>query len=151
MITEEEEVGTIQEIVFDYASDELAAAVKNVAAGRVSEPVPPRQYFPITEPPSAYPPLPRLGDISIETFRGACVKDPDAGFPFGSSVGLCVDSGTRFIRAMSFCHRRGHLRAKGHGRMFILRFRTPRQSRPFAIGDQCHFGLGLFVPVPEAE
>lgn len=38
------------------------------------------------------------------------------------------------------------LPAKGCGRMFLLRFRTPKQPRPFAIGDRSHFGLGLFVP-----
>jgi hypothetical protein len=35
---------------------------------------------------------------------------------------------------------------KGTGRMFQIEFRDPRNPRPFAIGDQCHFGLGLFVP-----
>jgi hypothetical protein len=31
--------------------------------------------------------------------------------------------------------------------MFRIQFREPRQPRPFAIGDQCHYGLGLFIPV----
>jgi CRISPR-associated protein Csb2 len=150
VITEHDEVETIQEIVFDYAPDELAAALKEVAAGRVSEPLPPRQYFPIVEPPLGYPPLPRLGDIPTGRFRGACLKDPDAGFPFGLSVGMLVESGTRFVRAMSFCRRRRQSQAKGYGRMFVVRFRGPKPPRPFAIGDQCHFGLGLFTPVCEA-
>lgn len=149
VITEEEEVETIQEIVFDYASNELAAILKDVTAGRVSEPVPPRQYFPTVKPPLAYPPLPRLLDVSTGRFRGACLKDPDAGFPFGLSVGLLVEGGTRFVRAMSFCRRRRQLQAKGYGRMFMLRFGNSRSPRPFAIGDQCHFGLGLFTPVIE--
>jgi hypothetical protein len=34
--------------------------------------------------------------------------------------------------------------------MFVLRFHSPRKPRPFTIGDQCHFGLGLFTPVAEA-
>jgi hypothetical protein len=50
---------------------------------------------------------------------------------------------------LSFCRRRRNFQAKGHGRMFHIRFREPRLPRPFAIGDQCHFGLGLFIPVPE--
>ncbi|MGO9010624.1 MAG: hypothetical protein ACLQPN_11020 [Bryobacteraceae bacterium] len=151
VITEEEEVESIQEIVFDYAPQELAATVEEVTSRRVNEPVPPRQYFPVAAPPSVYPPLPRLAEISTERFRGAYLKDPDAGFPFGLSVGLLVDGGTRFVRAMSFCRRRRQFQAKGYGRMFMLQFRRPRSPRPFAIGDQCHFGLGLFTPVTECR
>ena len=151
VITEEEEVESIQEIVFDYAPQELTATIEEVTSGRVSEPVPPRQYFPVAPPPLVYPPLPRLGDMSTARFRGAYLKDPDAGFPFGLSVGLLVESGSRFVRAMSFCRRRRQLQAKGYGRMFMLRFGNPRSPRPFAIGDQCHFGLGLFTPVIECS
>jgi hypothetical protein len=147
VIVEVGEVDSVQEIVFDYAPDELAATIKDVNGGRIKEPVPPRQYFPVVEPPLDYPPLPRSGLMFQERFRGAYLKDPDEGFPFGTSVGLLVDSGTRFIRAMGFCRRRGQLQVKGYGRMFRLRFRTPRQPRPFAIGGQCHFGLGMFVPL----
>jgi CRISPR-associated protein Csb2 len=149
LITEEVEMEAIQEVVFDYAPEELAATHRDVTASRVSEPVPPRQYFPITEPPLTYPPLPRLGTMPTGRFRGACLKDPDVGFPFGLYVGLLVESGSRFVRAMSFCRRRRQSQAKGYGRMFMLRFRSPRPPRPFAIGDQCHFGLGLFTPVCE--
>lgn len=149
VITEGEEVESIQEIVFDYAPQELTATIEEVTSGRVSEPVPPRQYFPVAAPPLGYPPLPRLGDMSTERFRGAYLKDPDAGFPFGLSIGLLVESGGRFVRAMSFCRRRRQFQAKGYGRMFMLRFRSPKSPRPFAIGDQCHFGLGLFAPVSE--
>jgi len=149
VITEHEEVESIQEIVFDYAPDGLVATLKDIAAGRVSEPLPPRQYFPIIEPPPSYPPLPRLGGIPAGRYRGACLKDPDGGFPFGLSVGMLVESGTRFVRAMSFCRRRRQSQAKGYGRMFVVRFRGPKPPRPFAIGDQCHFGLGLFTPVCE--
>ena len=151
VITENAEVESIQEIIFDYAPEELTSTIKEVASGRVSEPVPPRQYFRVALPPVAYPPLPRLSDTSTGRFRGAYLKDPDAGFPFGLSVGLLVESGTRFVRAMSFCRRRRQFQAKGYGRMFMLRFRSPRSPRPFALGDQCHFGLGLFSPVAEAE
>lgn len=149
LITSAEEVVSIQEIVFDYAPQELMATIGEVTSGRVSEPMPPRQYFPVAAPPLIYPPPPRLADISTERFRGAYLKDPDAGFPFGLSVGLLVDSGTRFVRAMSFCRRRRQFRAKGYGRMFMLRFRSPMSPRPFAIGDQCHFGLGLFAAASE--
>jgi CRISPR-associated protein Csb2 len=151
VITEEEDLERIQEIVFDYAPQELTATIEEVTSGRVSEPVPPRQYFPVAAPPLVYPPLPRLGDMFTERFRGGYLKDPDAGFPFGLSVGLLVDGGTRFVRAMSFCRRRRQFQAKGYGRMFLLRFRVPRSPRPFALGDQCHFGLGLFTPVAERD
>ena len=149
VITEEADLESIQEIVFDYAPQELMATIEEVTSGRVSEPAPPRQYFPVVAPPLVYPPLPQLADISTERFRGACLKDPDAGFPFGLSVGLLVESGTRFVRAMSFCRRRRQFQAKGYGRMFMLQFRSPRSPRPFAIGDQCHFGLGLFAAASE--
>lgn len=148
-ITEEEDLESMQEIVFDYAPQELMTTIADVTSGGAREPVPPRQYFPVAESPLVYPPLPRLAGISAARFCGAYLKDPDGGFPLGLSVGLLVESGTRFVRAMSFCRRRRQFQAKGYGRMFILRFRRPRAPRPFAIGDQCHFGLGLFVPVAE--
>lgn len=146
VIARGEEVEAMDEIVFDYAPNELAATLKEVAAGRLSEPVPPRQYFRVVEPPPTFPPLPRIGDMATGRFRGAYLKGPDEGFPFGLSVGLLVDSGSRFIRAMSFCRQRRQTQAKGYGRMFMLRFNRPRPPRPFAIGDQCHFGLGQFIP-----
>jgi hypothetical protein len=30
--------------------------------------------------------------------------------------------------------------------MFLLEFAKPLPTRPFSIGSQAHFGLGLFVP-----
>lgn len=144
-----EEIEEVSEIVFDYASDELMATLEAVAAGTLQEPTHPRQYFAIAESPSNYPPLPRLHEFAHDRFRGACLKDPDMGYPFGLSVGLRVDCGSRFIRALSFCRQRRRFQVKGPGRMFLIRFRDPRPPRPFAIGDQCHFGLGLFIPVPE--
>jgi hypothetical protein len=88
--------------------------------------------------------------MTHRAFAGAFLKDPDAPFTFGVSVGLFVDGGTRFIRAMSFGRRRRHHEVKGYGRMFRIVFREPRAPRPFAIGDQCHFGLGLFVPTDKS-
>ncbi len=149
IISEDAEVQAVREIVFDYAPHELAANVAAADSGRVTEPVPPRQYFPVIAKPVTYAPLPRFDQDAPQQFRGACVKDPDAGYSFGLSIGLCVDNGSRFIRAMSFCRRRRHSRVKGCGRLFTVRFRDQRPPRPFAIGDQCHFGLGLFIPVPD--
>jgi hypothetical protein len=143
-----EEIEEISEIVFDYASDELMATLEAVAAGTMQEPIHPRQHFAAVEPPSTFPPLPRFHETVCDRFQGACLKDPDTGYPFGLSVGLRVDCGERFVRALSFCRRRRKFQAKGHGRMLLIRFRDPRLPRPFAIGDQCHFGLGLFVPIP---
>ena len=139
----------ISEIVFDYSAPELIVAHEALASGIVREPLSPRQHWAAVDPTSPYPPLARPHEFADERFRGACLKDPDVGFPFGLSIGLNVDGGNRFIRALSFCRRRRNLQVKGHGRMLRIRFEGPRLSRPFAIGDQCHFGLGLFVPVTE--
>ncbi|MCG8555032.1 MAG: hypothetical protein MJD61_07050 [Proteobacteria bacterium] len=142
-----DEIADISELVFDYARDQLVALQGALAAGALQEPAPPRQYFPIGDPPSLCPALPRPTSIASERFQGACLKDPDSGFSFGSSIGLHVDGGNRFIRAMSFCQRRRNSQVKGYGRMLLIRFKAPRSPRPFAVGDQCHFGLGLFIPV----
>ncbi len=144
-----EDIEEIAEIVFDYAPEELTLTLEAVAAGELQEPISPRQYFPVVEQPATYPPLPRQHEIVLDRFQGAFLKDPDSGYPFGLSVGLHVDCGTRFIRAMSFCRRRRQFSIKAHGRMFLIRFRAPRLPKPFAIGDQCHFGLGLFLPIAE--
>lgn len=147
LITDDDEVQSFQELVFDYAPDQLAEALDTVDSDRVNQPLPPRQYYPVIAPPVEYPPLPRFGVANIEHYRGACVKDPDAHYAFGLSIGLLVADGTRFVRAMSFCRRRRNIEAKGPGRMFAIHFRTLRQPQLFAIGDQSHFGLGLFVPL----
>jgi hypothetical protein len=144
-----EQIEEISEFVFDYAPEELIAAQRALAMGALQEPIPPRQYFSMGEAPSLYPPLPRPPVVAHERVQGACLKDPDSGFPFGLSVGLNVDGGNRFIRALSFCRRRRNWQAKGYGRMLMIRFEAPRTPRPFAIGDQCHFGLGLFLPIAE--
>lgn len=144
-----EAIEDISEIVFDYAPEELAVAWKNLATGTLREPISPRQYFPMGEPPAVYPPLSRPAEFAHGVFQGACLKDPDSGFPFGSSVGLNVDGGNRFIRALNFCKRRRNWKVKGPGRMLVIRFGTPRAPRPFAIGEQCHFGLGLFLRVSQ--
>lgn len=146
-----EAIDEISEIVFDYAPEGLMAVQEALATGAEEEPVPPRQYFPVAEAPSDYPPMPRRNGIVDPRFRGASLKDPDAGFPFGVSVGLRIDGGNRFVRALSFCRRRRNWQTKGFGRMLLIRFQEPRMPRPFAIGDQCHFGLGLFVPVAESS
>jgi hypothetical protein len=150
VVADDRDVEGIQEIVFDYAHDELATIVAAVAEQRAAEPIPPRQYFPVIDLPASYPPLPCPNGVAGRAFAGASLKNPDDGFPFGLSVGLLANEGTRFIRAMSFCRRRRHHEAKGFGRMFRIEFREPRVPRPFAIGDQCHFGLGLFVPADHA-
>ncbi len=146
-----EDIEEISEIVFDYAPEELAITIKAVAAGQLKEPVSPRQFFPVFQPPANYPPLPRRHEFVHDRFQGACLKDPDSSYPFGLSLGLLVSQGTRFIRAMSFCRRRRQIAVKGHGRMFLIRFCDTRPPIPFAIGDQCHFGLGLFTPISEGS
>jgi len=146
VVAAESEVKTIQEIVFDYATAELAEVRSAVTEHRTTEPVPPRQFFPVVAPPEQFPPLPSTPSSIHRSFVGASLKDPDDGFPFGLSIGLTANEGTRFIRAMNFCKRRRQHQAKSYGRMFRIEFHEPRNPRPFAIGDQCHFGLGLFMP-----
>lgn len=147
VVTEDREVESIEEIVFDYAPSELAATIAAVAERRAIEPIPPRQFFPVIDPPEHFPPLPHSVWGGERSFAGAWLKNPDDAFAFGLSVGLMVNEGTRFIRAASFCRRRRQHQVKGVGRMFRMQFHEPRPPRPFAIGDQCHFGLGLFIPV----
>lgn len=92
-----EDIEEISEIVFDYQPDELTAVVEAVPAGTLGEPTSPRQHFGIVEQPLTYMPLPRLHEFADRRFQGACLKDPDTGYPFGLSVGLRVDSGSRFV------------------------------------------------------
>ncbi len=137
----------IEELVFDYAPSELAELQQSLAQQSLTEPVPPRQFFPVIEPPAEFAALPRLSSVHDPRYLNASVKNPDdPRYPFGLTVGLFVDQGTRFIRSLSFCRRRRDAEVKGPGRMFHITFREPRSPRPFGIGNQCHFGLGLFVP-----
>jgi CRISPR-associated protein Csb2 len=145
----EDDVEDIQEIVFDYAPNELASVVEAIKAKQVDEPVPPRQYFPVIDAPEVYPPLPYLQTVENARYIGAVLKDADEGYCFGAWTGLRVNNGDRFIRALSFCRRRRKHEVRGKGRMLQISFAEPRLPRPFAIGDQCHFGLGLFVPTAE--
>lgn len=149
VIGEDSEVETISEIVFDYEPAELAATLTELERNRITEPVPPRQFFPAFDLPTEYPPLARFGCPDDPRYRGAFLKDPDARYALGLSVGMLVAQGSRFVRAMSFSRRRRHFQVKGQGRMLVIRFKQERPLRPFAIGDQCHFGLGLFVPALE--
>lgn len=147
LIETESEVEIIEELVFDFAPEELAVVQQAIVAGQVVEPVPPRQYFPVIDPPVEFPPLPKSDDFRDRRYPKAHLKNPDLGYPFGQAVGLFVDQRMRFIRALSFCRRRRKVEIQGPGRMFLIVFRQPRNARPFAIGAQCHFGLGLFRPL----
>ena len=79
-------------------------------------------------------------------YQGAALKDADQGYCFGSSIGLVVDNGNRFMRALSFCRRRRGHELRGRARMLQITFSQPRQPQPFAIGGQSHYGIGLFIP-----
>lgn len=76
-----------------------------------------------------------------------CRKNPDEGYPSSLSVGLYVNHGKRFIPAHAFYRNRRGRRVKGYGRMLEIVFQQPRSAQPFTLGSECHFGLGLFVPV----
>jgi hypothetical protein len=140
---------TVRELVFDYDIRELRTIVAAVEQGERHPPIPPRQFFCVIDPPAEYPPLAQPMQITYPPYRNAALKDPDEVHPFGLAVGLLVGSGTRFVRAMAFCRSRRGREVKGYGRMLALRFRAPRVPQPFALGDHCHFGLGLFLPAPD--
>lgn len=138
----------VAELVFDYAPSELEAVQLAVSNGERQPPVPPRQYFPVAEAPAAYPALPRQLTCTPRTdrYKLAAQKEPDEPYTLGVTSGLYVDKGNRFIRSLAFCRRRRNHEVRGPGRMYSLVFRNNRAPKPFAIGDQCHFGLGLFIP-----
>ncbi|MFQ3651135.1 MAG: hypothetical protein SNJ75_12445 [Gemmataceae bacterium] len=148
LISDANEVESITELVFDYDPDTLPTP--SVVEPRGGTAIPPRQYFPVIEPPANPTPLAERSLVHWPAYPGACRKDPDQGYPFGLSVGLFVCNQTRFVRALAFCRNRRGREVKGYGRMLEIRFRTPRYAHPFAIGSECHFGLGLFVSVDEA-
>jgi len=139
----------IQELVFDYAPSELQAVEIAISEGQMHPPCPPRQFFPVVEAPAEYPALPTPGNAAAMDIRykGCAQKDPDEQFTFGIRIGLYVGGGERFVPSLGFCRRRRNHQVRGPGRMFCLAFRDKRPPQPFAIGDQCHFGLGLFLPV----
>jgi len=146
-----DDVARIDELVFDYDPVELTEIRGAIETGTTREPVPPRQFFPVIEPPSTFPLLSTPDSLCDPRYEGACIRNADdPQYPFGLAVGLLVDHGTRFIRTLSFCRHRRDAEVKGPGRLFRITFREPQPPRPFAIGDQCHFGLGLFVPAVES-
>lgn len=150
-IESEDEVFDVEEIVFDYAPDELASVVQAIASHAITEPTSPRQFFPVTEASNEYPSLPKRIVTSDVRYEGASLKAADEGYCFGATLGLRVDHGTRFIRALSFCRRRREHELRGRARMLQITFCQPKPPQPFAIGSQCHFGLGLFFPANRRE
>lgn len=80
-------------------------------------------------------------------YREAWLKPPDESLPLGAVVGLRVAGESRILPALAFCRSRRQHTVRSMGRMFQIEFSAPRPGRPFAIGAQAHFGLGLFVPV----
>ncbi|RLS31379.1 MAG: hypothetical protein DWH80_07950 [Planctomycetota bacterium] len=145
------DVKQIDELVFDYAPADLAEVCESIAANVARQPIPPRQFFPVIEPPSTFPSLSQPDGSCNSRYKGACIRNADdPQYPFGLTVGLLVNHSTRFVRTLSFCRRRRDAEVKGPGRLFRITFRETQPPRPFALGDQCHFGLGLFVPEMES-
>ena len=65
---------------------------------------------------------------------------------------LSVQHGGRALRPLHFHRFRrksGLVQPDTLGRLIELRFAQPVQG-PIALGFACHFGLGLFVPAPDA-
>jgi hypothetical protein len=85
--------------------------------------------------------------IDLVRYPDACTRDPDEVCTLGLSRGLYVSNGRRFVPALAFHRiRTEDDQAKGPGVMLRIRFASQLPSRPFAIGQFCHFGLGLLVP-----
>ena len=141
VVESEAELVRVAELVFPVSSSEFAPGQSRdngrqetaVSAGR-----------PLAPPAGA---TKESGLPDNPRYIGGLLKAPDEALTPGFATGLCVENGSRFIRALAFCRkRRGHV-VDGKGRMFLLEFATPRAARPFSIGSQAHFGLGMFVPV----
>lgn len=93
-------------------------------------------------------PLAAATDIRDPRYPAACIRDPDDPAPLGISRGLFVARERRFVPALEFHRvRTAGDRAKGPGVMLRVRFGSSQPARPFAIGQFCHFGLGLFAPI----
>ena len=141
IIESEGELVSVDELVFPFLQpeftpgewDENDTQGKGASAGRPSAPT--------------ARPMERLGLPNDPRYVGAWLKAPDEALTPGFATGLYVDSGSRFIRTLEFCRQRRHHVVNGNGRMFQIEFATPHPARPFSIGAQAHFGLGLFVPV----
>jgi CRISPR-associated protein Csb2 len=147
----------IEEIVFDYnpsslgsvrASDprqQLLAHVQADVQDSAGELVIQRGGFLIAH---LNAPLPSAATgIDPTRYPGGCVRDPDDISPLGLNRGLFVANGRRFVSALAFHRvRASDELAKGPGVMLRIRLTSQHPSRPFAIGQFCHFGLGLFVP-----
>lgn len=86
-------------------------------------------------------------DLSGTRYHTSWLKPPDESYVPGTLAGLQLDGGTRLLRALAFCRRRRNHVIEASGRMFRITFTKARSSQPFSLGSQCHFGLGLFVPV----
>ena len=90
-------------------------------------------------------------DLSNAHYRAAWLKPPDESFVPGTFAGLRLDGGARLLRALAFCRRRGRHVIEASGRMFRIEFANARTSQPFSLGSQCHFGLGLFMPIMDSK
>lgn len=142
---------TIDELIFDYDPAQLANLQQPIESSDSVQSQPPRQLFQNREEADIIPPLPSRSLIHDVRYPNAMIKDPDAPYCLGTSTGLVVDDATRFIRTLSFCRRRRNHQLQGMGRMLCITFNRARSPKPFAIGDQCHFGMGLFVAEKESD
>jgi len=87
---------------------------------------------------------------SNEDAANPFLKHPDEPWPQNGSIitsGILLKKEGRIIRSLDFCRRRKNHQVSGSGRCLEIRFSEPKSVRPFSIGAQSHFGLGLFVPV----
>lgn len=142
---------TIDELIFDYDPAQLANLQQPIESSDSVQSQPPRQLFQNREEADIIPPLPSRSLIHDVRYPNAMIKDPDAPYCLGTSTGLVVDDATRFIRTLSFCRRRRNHQLQGKGRMLCITFNRARSPKPFAIGAQCHFGMGLFVAEKESD
>jgi hypothetical protein len=146
VIDSENEIFEVEEFVFDHSPNQRTSVVEAITSQVTKEPTSPRQFFPVTHTTNEFPSLPKRNVTSDARYIGAFLKAADQGYCLGTTLGFWVNHGTRFIRALSFGRRRRNHQLRSSARMLQITFCQPRAPKPFAIGDQCHFGLGLFVP-----
>lgn len=85
---------------------------------------------------------------ALPAFPKGIIFPANRPLPPGGDFLMAVGSGQNTIRPLDFCRRRKGVTVMTTGRYLQIEFSTPQPRRPFAVGEQAHFGFGLFVPSP---
>ena len=86
-------------------------------------------------------------EAALDTFPNSILFTPDRSLPLGGDFLMVAAKAENTIRPLDFCRRRNGASVTAIGRYLQIEFSTPQPRQPFALGDQAHFGLGLFTPV----